>query len=63
MAQPINLNREVVLLSSSNRYLHYPVTGTLETAELAVDGSIIWATFRSEQKSACAVVVRNIQTQ
>lgn len=63
MAQPIALNKKVVLLSSSNRYLHYPVVGTLETAELAVDGSIIWATFRGEQKGACPVVVSNIQTQ
>lgn len=63
MSQPVDLNRKVVLTSSSNQYLHYPVAGTLEAAEIGVDGSIIWATFRGEQKGACPVVVRNIQTQ
>lgn len=63
MSQAVSLNRKVVLTSSSNQCLRYPVAGTLETAEIGVDGSIIWATFRDEQKGACAVVVRNIQTQ
>lgn len=63
MTQPVRLNRKVVLASSSNKCLSYPVAGTLETAELASDGSIIWATFRGEGKGACPVVVRNIQTQ
>lgn len=62
MAQPVQINRKVTLSASNNQYLQYPVSGTMEVVEYAVDGSIIWGTFREDTPGACAVVVRNIQT-
>lgn len=59
MAAAVKLNRTVTLLSSSNTYLQYPVTGTLEMAEFGTDGSMIWATFRANGTGG-PVDIRNI---
>lgn len=59
------VNQKVVLVSSSNKYLTYPVKGLIEDAELACDGSMIWATFRVDRadgRPSCPVIIREIKT-
>ena len=60
MSQPIALSTRVVLLSSSNIDLSYPAAGVLESAEIAVDGSILSAVFRPD--GGGPVVVREIRS-
>lgn len=59
MTTPVRINKQVVLQSSDNQYIQYPAHGVIEDVEYAVDGSIIWGTFRLNGTS-CPVVVREI---
>jgi len=58
MAQSVRVNKEVVLQGGDNNFLQYPVRGVIETAEYAVDGSMIWCTFLKND-SLCPVFVRS----
>lgn len=65
MAAATRINQEVTLISSSNTSLKYPVLGVVEDAEMGVDGTAIWATFRVRENNGqlgAPVVIRNFAT-
>lgn len=60
MTRIVRINQAVTLTKSSSDALQYPISGTLDLAEVDQTGRIVWATFRID--GAAPVVVRKLET-